>query len=49
MVRSLDGYTNVFYIVSGVQGDTLALLILCIVYILRASADINKDLGSTLT
>ena len=52
MVRSPDGDTDFFDIVSGVlQGDTLAhyLFIIFLGYTLRKSADINKELGLTLT
>ena len=52
MVRSPDGNTEFFDIVSGVlQGDTLApfLFIHGLDYVLRISADLHADLGFTLT
>ena len=51
MVRSPDGDTDFFQIISGVlQGDTLApyLFIICLDYALRISADKHKELGFTL-
>ena len=52
MVRSPDGNTTFFYIKAGVlQGDTLApyIFIICLDYVLRNSADSNKELGFTLS
>ena len=52
MVRSPDGDTSFFDIKAGVlQGDTIApyIFIICLDYVLRNSADSNKELGFTLS
>ena len=49
-VRSLDGDTDLFYIIAGVlQGDILAsyLFIICLYYVLRTSIDLIKENGFT--
>ena len=51
MVRSPNGDTS-FKITAGVlQGDTLApfLFIVCLIYVLKNSLDINSNLGFTLS
>ena len=51
IVRCHDEYADLFDLVAGVlQGDTLApyLLILCLDYAFRTTADLHTDLGFTL-
>lgn len=49
MVRIPDGDTDFFRILAGVLQDAPFLLILCLDYTLRFSADLNTEISFTFT